>query len=138
MAFAEAKNREDDQQNQVDDAYMPASRATRSRRSGLDEVLQAKPVARVYRVLLRLEKARVAAALDVFEEVFATLREAGLLVAHLPRSALRCLVDAAAARWCDGEPGWPWNSHPSTGHIPAPVSIVTRQRGPLLSIPPGC
>jgi len=31
--------------------------------------------------------------------VFATLREAGLLIAHLPRSALRCLVDAAAARW---------------------------------------
>jgi LuxR family transcriptional regulator, maltose regulon positive regulatory protein len=65
----------------------------------LDEILLANPVARVYQVLLRLEKARVAAALDDFEDVFATLREAGLLIAHLPRSALRCLVDAAAARW---------------------------------------
>ena len=60
---------------------------------------RAKPFARVYQVLLRLEKARVAAALDDFDGVFATLREAGLLIAHLPRSALRFLVDAAAARW---------------------------------------
>jgi LuxR family transcriptional regulator, maltose regulon positive regulatory protein len=65
----------------------------------LDEILLANPVTRVYRVLLQLEKARVAAALDDFEEVSATLREAGLLIAHLPRSALRRLVDAAAARW---------------------------------------
>ena len=56
-------------------------------------------MARVYEVLLRLEKARVAAALDDFDGVFATLREAGMLIAHLPRSALRRLVDAAAARW---------------------------------------
>ena len=65
----------------------------------LEEILRAKPFARVYQVLLRLEKARVAAALDDFDDVFATLREAGLLIAHLPRSALRHLVDAAAARW---------------------------------------
>ena len=65
----------------------------------LEEILLANPVARVYQVLLQLEKARVAAALDDFGEVFATLREAGLLIAHLPGSALRCLVDAAAARW---------------------------------------
>ena len=65
----------------------------------LEEILQVKPEAPVYEVLLRLEKARVAAALDDFDDVFATLREAGLLIAHLPRSALRCLVDAAAARW---------------------------------------
>ena len=65
----------------------------------LDEILQANPVARVYQVLLRLENVRVAAALDDFDDVFATLREAGKLIAHLPRSALRRLVDAAAARW---------------------------------------
>ena len=41
----------------------------------------------------------MAAALDDFDDVFATLCEAGMLIAHLPRSALRCLVDAAAARW---------------------------------------
>ena len=65
----------------------------------LEEILQAKPFARVYQVLLRLEKARAAAAVDDFDGVFATLREAGLLSEHLPRSALRRMVDAAAARW---------------------------------------
>ena len=65
----------------------------------LDEILLAWPPARVYQVLLRLEKVRVAAALDDFDGVFATLREAGMLIAHLPRSALRRMVDAAAARW---------------------------------------
>jgi LuxR family maltose regulon positive regulatory protein len=65
----------------------------------LDEILLSWPEARVYQVLLRLEKARVAAALDDFDDVFAILREAGLLIAHVPRSALRCLVNAAAARW---------------------------------------
>jgi LuxR family transcriptional regulator, maltose regulon positive regulatory protein len=65
----------------------------------LEEILQANPVARVCQVLLRLEQVRVAAALDDYDGVSATLREAGLLIAHLPRSALRCLVDAAAARW---------------------------------------
>ena len=47
----------------------------------------------------RLEKARAAAALDDWDEVFATVREAGLLIAHVPRFAVRRLVDAAAARW---------------------------------------
>ena len=65
----------------------------------LDEILQANPFARVYQVLVQLEKVRVAAALDDFDDVFATVREAGKLIEHLPRSALRCLVDAAAARW---------------------------------------
>jgi LuxR family maltose regulon positive regulatory protein len=65
----------------------------------LDEILQANPVARVYQVLLRLEQARAAAALDDFDGVFATLREAGLLIEHVPRSALRRRVDAVAARW---------------------------------------
>jgi DNA-binding CsgD family transcriptional regulator/tetratricopeptide (TPR) repeat protein len=65
----------------------------------LEEILQDNPFARVYHVLVRLEKARVAAALDDFDEVFAIVREAGKLIDHLPRSALRCLVDAAAARW---------------------------------------
>jgi LuxR family maltose regulon positive regulatory protein len=65
----------------------------------LEEILQANPRARVNQVLLRLEKARVAAALDDFGDVFATLREAGTLIAHIPRSALRRLVDTAAARW---------------------------------------
>ena len=65
----------------------------------LEEILQANPRARVYQVLLRLEKARVAAALDDSDDVFTTLREAGTLIAHVPRSALRCLADAAAARW---------------------------------------
>ena len=65
----------------------------------LEEILQVKSFARVYEVLLRLEKARVAAALDDFDDVFATLCEAGTFIAHLPRSALRRLVDAAAARW---------------------------------------
>jgi LuxR family transcriptional regulator, maltose regulon positive regulatory protein len=65
----------------------------------LEEILQANPFARVYQVLVRLEKARVAAALDDFDDVFAILCETGKLIDHLPRSALRCLVDAAAARW---------------------------------------
>jgi hypothetical protein len=65
----------------------------------LEEILQANPFARVYQVLLQLEKARVAAALDDWDDVFAAVREAGKLIAHLPRSALRRLVDAAAARW---------------------------------------
>jgi len=65
----------------------------------LDEVIEANPFALVYQVLVRLEKVRVAAALDDWDEVFATVREAGKLIDHIPRSALRCLVDAAAARW---------------------------------------
>ena len=65
----------------------------------LEEILQANPFALVYQVLLRLEKVRVAAALDDWDEVFATVREAGKLIDHLPRSALRCILDAAAARW---------------------------------------
>jgi LuxR family maltose regulon positive regulatory protein len=65
----------------------------------LHEILQANPVARVCQVLLRLEQARAAAALGDYDGVSAILREAGLLIAHLPQSALRCLVDAAAARW---------------------------------------
>jgi LuxR family transcriptional regulator, maltose regulon positive regulatory protein len=65
----------------------------------LEEILQANPFARVYHVLLRLEKARAAAALDDWDEVFATVREAGKLIDPIPQSALRCLVDAAAARW---------------------------------------
>ena len=65
----------------------------------LEEILQAHPSTRVYQVLLRLEKVRAAAALDNWDEVFATVREAGTLIDHLPRSALRCLVNAASARW---------------------------------------
>ena len=65
----------------------------------LEEILLSWPEARVYQVLLRLEKARAAAALDDFDDVFATLREAGKLIAHLPQSALQHMVDAAAARW---------------------------------------
>ena len=41
----------------------------------------------------------MAAALDDFDGVFAILREAGKLIEHIPRSALRRLVDAVAARW---------------------------------------
>ena len=65
----------------------------------LEEILQANPRARVNQVLLRLEKARVAAALYDFDDVFTALRDAGTLIAHVPRSALRLLVDTAAARW---------------------------------------
>ena len=65
----------------------------------LDEIIQANPFTRVYQVLLRLEKVRVAAALNDFDDVFATVREAGKLIEHGPRSALRCIVDAVAARW---------------------------------------
>jgi LuxR family transcriptional regulator, maltose regulon positive regulatory protein len=65
----------------------------------LDEILQANPFTLVYQVLARLEKARAAAALDDWDEVFATVREAGKLIDHVPRSAVRGLVDAAAARW---------------------------------------
>ena len=65
----------------------------------LDELLQANPFARVYQVLLSLEKVRVAAALNDFDDVFATLRETGKLIEHGSRSALRRIVDAVAARW---------------------------------------
>jgi LuxR family transcriptional regulator, maltose regulon positive regulatory protein len=65
----------------------------------VDEITQANLPNRVYHVLVRLEKARVAAALDDFDDAFATLREASTLIKHLPPSPLRYLVDAAAARW---------------------------------------
>jgi ATP/maltotriose-dependent transcriptional regulator MalT len=65
----------------------------------LDEIIQANPFTRVYQVLLRLEKVRVAAALNDFDDVFTTVREVGKLIEHGPRSALRCIVDAVAARW---------------------------------------
>jgi len=65
----------------------------------LDEIIQANPFALVYQVLLRLEKVRVAAALDDFDEVFAIVRESGKLIDQIPQSALRRLVDAVAARW---------------------------------------
>ena len=53
----------------------------------LEEILLAWPEAGVYQVLLRLEKVRVAAAVDDFGGVFATLGEAGMLIDHVPRSA---------------------------------------------------
>jgi len=65
----------------------------------LDEVIQANPFTLVYQVLLRLEKARVAAALDDFDGLFAILSEADKLMVHLPQSALGRLVGAVAARW---------------------------------------
>jgi LuxR family transcriptional regulator, maltose regulon positive regulatory protein len=65
----------------------------------LEEILQANPFALVYQVLVRLEKVRAAAALNDWDDVFAAVREAGKLIDHVPRSALRRLVDAAAARW---------------------------------------
>ncbi len=65
----------------------------------LEEILQAIPIARVYQILLRLEKARLAAALNDFDDVFTSLLEAGMLIDHVPQSPLRCMVDAAAARW---------------------------------------
>jgi LuxR family transcriptional regulator, maltose regulon positive regulatory protein len=65
----------------------------------LDQIIHANPFTLVYHVLLRLEKVRVAAALNDFDNVFATLREAGKLIDHGPRSALGRIVDAVAARW---------------------------------------
>jgi LuxR family maltose regulon positive regulatory protein len=65
----------------------------------LDDIIQANPFALVYQVLLRLEQARVAAALDDADGVFATLHEAGKVIEHVPRSPLRHLVDTVAARW---------------------------------------
>ena len=73
----------------------------------LEEILQANQFSRVYEVLVRLEKVRVAAALDDWDEVFATLREAGKLIDHVPPSALRCLVDAAAPLAPPSGPGTP-------------------------------
>jgi DNA-binding CsgD family transcriptional regulator len=65
----------------------------------LDKIIEANPFALVYQVLLRLEKARVAAALNDFDDVFATLREARTIIEHVPQSSLGCLIDAVAARW---------------------------------------
>jgi LuxR family transcriptional regulator, maltose regulon positive regulatory protein len=65
----------------------------------LDEMLEANRFALVYQVLVRREKARVAAALDDFDGLFAILSEAGQLIAHVPRSPLRHLMDTVAARW---------------------------------------
>ncbi len=74
----------------------------------LEEILRANPFARVHQVVLRLEKVRVATSLDDFDEVFVTVREAGLLIAHSPRSALRCLVDAGGRPLASGGgPGMP-------------------------------
>jgi LuxR family transcriptional regulator, maltose regulon positive regulatory protein len=65
----------------------------------LDEILLSWPEGRVYHVLFQLGKVRVAAALDDFDDVFGRLREARMLIEHVPKSALRRLVDAVAARW---------------------------------------
>jgi ATP/maltotriose-dependent transcriptional regulator MalT len=65
----------------------------------LDEILLSWPEGRVYQVLFQLGKAQVAAALDDFDDVFERLREARMLIEHVPQSALRRLVDAVAARW---------------------------------------
>ena len=65
----------------------------------LDEVNEANPEAHVYRVLVQLEKARVAAALDDVDTVFATIREARKAVVHLTTSALGQMIDTIAARW---------------------------------------
>jgi hypothetical protein len=42
---------------------------------------------------------QAAAALDDWDDVFATVREAGKLIDHIPQPALRYLVDAVVARW---------------------------------------
>jgi LuxR family maltose regulon positive regulatory protein len=65
----------------------------------LDEILQANPFALVYQVLFRIERARAAAAQGNYDEVFATVSEAGTLIEHLPGSVLRRMLDAVAARW---------------------------------------
>jgi LuxR family transcriptional regulator, maltose regulon positive regulatory protein len=79
----------------------------------LDQAIQANPFTLVYQVLLQMERARAAAALNDFDDVFATVREAGKLIDHLPWSALRCIVDAAAARW-----------HLEAGQIPQAEELI--------------
>ncbi len=96
----------------------------------LGEILRANSFARVDQVLLRLEKARVAAALDDFDGVFAILGEAGLLIEHVPRSALRCLVDAAAARW-HLEAGQTRQAEELIGTLPAGLPAHTLLRARL-------
>jgi LuxR family maltose regulon positive regulatory protein len=65
----------------------------------LEEILKANGFARVYQVLLRLEKVRVHGALHDFDAVFDALREARKLVEDTPQAALQHSIDAAAARW---------------------------------------
>jgi LuxR family transcriptional regulator, maltose regulon positive regulatory protein len=64
----------------------------------IEERLELNLLARVYIVLLAIEKSRVAAALDDFDDAFTVLREARKLVDHVPRSALRNMLDAATVR----------------------------------------
>jgi len=65
----------------------------------IDELTEANPGARVYRVLVQLERARVAAALGDVDTLCSIIRWAHKNVDHLPLSVLRRSVDAVAARW---------------------------------------
>ena len=93
----------------------------------VDEILLANPAARVYWVLLRLEKARVAAALDDFDDVFAILHRGRQ--AHRPYPAVglaapgRCGCRPLAPAGGPGTPGGGTDQHASRGqpgaHAPA-------------------
>ena len=65
----------------------------------LEQILHANGFARVYQVLLRLEKVRVHGALHEFDNLFAALREARKLIEDTPQTALQHSINAAAARW---------------------------------------
>ena len=77
--------------DQLGDARVKLERA--------EEILQAKPEVRVYHVLFKLERARLAAALGDLAEVSAIMLEAEKFVQLFPRSALRNLVTSVATRW---------------------------------------
>jgi ATP/maltotriose-dependent transcriptional regulator MalT len=66
----------------------------------IEEVLDLNPETHVYRTLLQLEMARVAAALGDAEGLRSILRQAYKDLEHLPGSALWQRVDAVAVRWC--------------------------------------
>jgi hypothetical protein len=89
----------------------------------LEEVIQANPFALVYQVLLRLEKARVAAAaLDDWDDVFATVR---VVTVGRCRS-LRAAGFLPAAQ--TAHPIWVWSAHPAPGLTDAMASPDDRTR----------
>jgi LuxR family transcriptional regulator, maltose regulon positive regulatory protein len=95
----------------------------------IEERLELNPLARVYIVLLAIEKSRLAAALDDFDDALTVLREARKLVEHVPRSALRNTLDAAAAR-CYLRAGEPLSAWELLGNLPpgSPAHVLLSAR----------
>ncbi len=81
----------------------------------LEEILQGREQALPYRVMLDLEKVRRTAVCGDLDDVFAIVGNLHKLTDHAPRSPLRQMVDAAAARW-----------HLELGETPEAADLIAR------------